>query len=334
MPANQLRNEETMKKGPKMRGGVYWIDIQINGQRLRKSLDTADKKLAEEAYARELAEFYRVRKFKERPKKTFAQACQRWVQERGHKRSIKDDQAKIDALAPKLGSKLLTELDRDTIEAVLPTDVKPATRNRYRALIRAILRAAEREWEWIDRAPALRIEAEPRRRVAFLTREQAEALIANLPEKWRTSVRFAILTGLRKSNVYGLTWEQVNLDAGPNGMVIVEADEAKAGERILVPLSSSARALLESLPGPREGRVWGDLPELCTNTWKSATRKAGVPWCRFHDLRHTWASWHAMAGTALSVLQELGGWHSAAMVQKYAHLSPEHLAAAAERVNF
>ncbi|MFM8575796.1 MAG: site-specific integrase [Limnohabitans sp.] len=174
-------------------------------------------------------------------------------------------------------------------------------------------------------------EAEPRTRVAFLSREQADALIQNLPEKWRTSVRFAILTGLRKSNVYTLTWDQVNLQAG---MVIVEAEDAKAGERILVPLSSSAKALLEALPGPREGRVWGDLPELCTNTWKSATRKAGVPWCRFHDLRHTWASWHAMAGTPLSVLQELGGWHSASMVQKYAHLSPEHLAAAAERVNF
>lgn len=321
----------TMKKGPKMRGGVYWIDIQINGQRLRKSLDTDDKKLAEEAYARELADFYRTRKFKERPKKTFAQACERWLQERAHKRSISDDRAKIEALAPKLGGKQLAELDRDTIEGVLPTDVKPATRNRYRALIRAILRAAEREWEWLDRAPALRIEAEPRKRVAFLSREQADALIQNLPEKWRTSVRFAILTGLRKSNIYTLTWEQVNLQAG---MVIVEAEDAKAGERILVPLSSSARALLEGLPGPREGRVWGDLPELCTNTWKSATRKAGVPWCRFHDLRHTWASWHAMAGTPLSVLQELGGWHSAAMVQKYAHLSPEHLAAAAERVNF
>jgi len=72
-------------------------------------------------------------------------------------------------------------------------------------------------------------------------------------------------------------------------------------------------------------RVWA-------NTWEAACKRAGVPGFRFHDLRHTWASWHAMAGTPLSVLQELGGWHSHEMVQRYAHLSPEHLAAAAERV--
>jgi integrase len=74
-------------------------------------------------------------------------------------------------------------------------------------------------------------------------------------------------------------------------------------------------------------RVWA-------NTWTGACKRAGVPGFRFHDLRHTWASWHAMAGTPLSVLQELGGWHSHEMVQRYAHLSPEHLANAAERVNF
>lgn len=319
------------RKGPKLRGGVYWLDVQIGGQRLRKSLDTNDKKLADEAYARELSEFYRTRKFKERPKKTFKDATGRWLEERSHKRSIQDDKDKIEYLAPKLGAKKLVDLDRDTIEAALPQDVKPATRNRYRALIRAILRAAERDWDWIDRAPALRTEAEPRRRVAFLTQDQASLLIASLPEKWRMPVRFAILTGLRKSNVMHLTWDQVNLDAG---MVIVEADQAKAGERMLVPLSSSAQALLRNMPEPRDGRVWGDLPNLCANTWRAATRKAGVPWCRFHDLRHTWASWHAMAGTPLSVLQELGGWHSALMVQRYAHLSPEHLIKAADRVNF
>ena len=47
---------------------------------------------------------------------------------------------------------------------------------------------------------------------------------------------------------------------------------------------------------------------------------------RWHDLRHTWASWHVQAGTPIHVLQELGGWSDIRMVQKYAHLAPEHLA--------
>ena len=193
-------------------------------------------------------------------------------------------------------------------------------------LIPRIVSAAE--WDWIERAPTLRTESEPKRRVAFLTRDQADILIASLPEKYRTPVRFALLTGLRRSNVFGLRWENVNLE---KGTVIVHGDEAKAGERILVPLNSQAKALLEAMTH-REGLVFGDLKRISPGTWATACKRVGVPWCRFHDLRHTWASWHAMAGTPMSVLQELGGWHSAEMVQRYAHLSPEHLAQAAERV--
>lgn len=314
----------------KLRGETYWIDVQINGVRIRESLKTTDRKQAQELYDRRRAELWREGKLKERPKKTFKDACDRWVIERAHKRSLPDDLLKIKFLLPLLGNQQLAEITRDQIESVIPQDVKASTRNRYRALIRAMLRAAEREWDWIDRAPILRTEAEPKRRVAFLTREQAENLIVNLPEKYRIPVRFALLTGLRRSNVFGLTWENVNLDAS---MVVVHADEAKAGQRILVPLNSQAKAMLAAMPAPHKGRVWGDLTRVWCNTWKAATKRAGVPGFRFHDLRHTWASWHAMAGTPLSVLQELGGWHSHEMVQRYAHLSPEHLAAAAEKVS-
>ena len=313
----------------KLRNGIYWIDVQINGKRIRESLKTDDKKQAQSLYDIRRAELWQGRMLKAKPKKTFREAAARWLVERAHKKSINEDKDKINFFLPKLGDRQLSDITRDDIEELLPQDVKPATRNRYRAFIRAMLRAAEREWDWLDKAPVLRTEAEPKKRVAFLTRDQAEVLIDSLPEKYRIPVRFALLTGLRRSNVFNLTWDKVDLE---RGMVIVEADEAKAGQRILVPLNSAARALLHAMPEPRQGRVWGDLTRVWCNTWKAATKRAGVPWLRFHDLRHTWASWHAMAGTPLSVLQELGGWHSPQMVQRYAHLSPEHLAAAAERV--
>ena len=313
----------------KLRNSIYWIDVQINGQRIRESLKTDDKKQAQSLYDIRRAELWQGRMLKAKPKKTLREACARWMVEKAHKKSISEDKDKTAFFVAKLGDRQLSTITRDDIENLLPQDVKPATRNRYRAFIRAVLRAAEREWDWIDRAPVLRTEAEPKRRVAFLTREQAEVLIELLPEKYRIPVRFALLTGLRRSNVFNLTWDKVDLE---RGTVIVEADEAKAGHRIVVPLNSAARALLQSLPEPREGRVWGDVTRVWCNTWKASCKRAGVPWLRFHDLRHTWASWHAMAGTPLSVLQELGGWHSPQMVQRYAHLSPEHLAAAAERV--
>jgi integrase len=65
----------------------------------------------------------------------------------------------------------------------------------------------------------------------------------------------------------------------------------------------------------------------CTKAWKSALRRAGIQDFRWHDLRHTWASWHVQRGTPLHVLQELGGeWESVEMVRRYARLSGEHLA--------
>ena len=312
---------------PVLRGDTYWINIQIDGRRLRKSLDTKDAKVAAEAFARELAEFYRTRKFKEVPKKTLNDAFDKWLAERGNKRSIADDQRKIEYFRAKLGTKLLADIKTADIEDHLPQEVSPSTRNRYRALIRAVLRRAWRKWEWLDRVPTLEEEDEPEGYTEHLTKEQAEALIAALPERYRKPVRFALLTGLRRANVFGLTWDKVDLAAGT---VIVEASTAKGKRRFIVPLNASAKALLESVEG-REGRVWGDVTHVWQNVWEDACKRAGVK-IKFHGLRHTWATWHAQAGTPLDVLQKLGAWATFSMVQRYAHRPADYLAAAAERV--
>ena len=68
------------------------------------------------------------------------------------------------------------------------------------------------------------------------------------------------------------------------------------------------------------------------SAWGRSLRGAGIEAFRFHDLRHTWASWHVMSGTSLQELMELGGWKSFEMVLRYAHLAPKHLSAAAQRI--
>ena len=73
--------------------------------------------------------------------------------------------------------------------------------------------------------------------------------------------------------------------------------------------------------------------QVNTKAWRLALQRAGIAEFRWHDLRHTWASWHAQAGTPLHVLQELGGWESAEMVRKYAHLSTVHLTEYVDRVS-
>jgi integrase len=61
-------------------------------------------------------------------------------------------------------------------------------------------------------------------------------------------------------------------------------------------------------------------------------RAAGIEDFRWNDLRHIWASWHVRNGTPLYALQETGGWSSAEMVRRYAHLAADHLAPFADRL--
>jgi integrase len=69
------------------------------------------------------------------------------------------------------------------------------------------------------------------------------------------------------------------------------------------------------------------IAKVSTAAWKKALKRAGIDDFRWHDLRHTWASWHVQNGTPLNALQELGGWESPQMVRRYAHFSAGHLAA-------
>src|SRR5437764_2652383 len=70
-----------------------------------------------------------------------------------------------------------------------------------------------------------------------------------------------------------------------------------------------------------------------TLAWRKALKRADIENFRWHDLRHTCASWHRQAGTPTHELQRLGGWRSSVMVERYAHLAPDHLAQAANRLD-
>lgn len=67
------------------------------------------------------------------------------------------------------------------------------------------------------------------------------------------------------------------------------------------------------------------VKSISSRLWKNALKEAGITDFRWHDLRHTWASWLVQSGVPLAALQEMGGWESVNMVQRYAHLASEHL---------
>lgn len=322
------------------RGETYWVDINIDGKRTRRTAGTGERKAAQEFHDQLKVELWRQAKLGDKPKRSFEEAAIRWLKEKSHKRSISDDAQRIVFWRTHCAGMTLDQISRtfvgerlDNLKTRFGKPATAGTKNRYVALLRSIMRAAEREWEWIDRAPAFRVYAEPKRRVSYFTPEQAKSLLSVLPERYLGPISFAFLTGLRRGNIFGLRWDQVDL---VRNVCWIYADEAKAGENIVVPLNSDARALLERLKELRqEGQelVFGTDWRIPTKTWRSLLKKANLPLTlRFHDIRHSFASWHLMAGTDKKVVQELGGWKTPQMLERYIHLSPEHLASAQERL--
>ncbi len=225
-------------------------------------------------------------------------------------------------------------IDRIT-QAKLAEDVSNATVNRTLELLRAFLRKCVNDWEWLYRAPKVRMLQEARRRIRFLTHAEAERLLAELPEHLADMAAFSLATGLRASNVTGLSWSQVDL---VQRRAWIHPDQAKARRAIPVPLLyAEAVLLVRKQVGNHEERIFSyrgrPVSQLNTKAWYAALKRAGISDFRWHDLRHTWASWHVQNGTPLVVLQELGGWESVEMVRRDAHLAADHLAPYAERLS-
>jgi len=260
----------------------------------------------------------------------------RYLNETTYKASQDSDKARLRWLDPFLRDVALADIKRDLVERViaakLRTGVKPASVNRVVQIVRAVLRKAANEWEWLDRVPSFRLLREPKRRVRFLTHEEAERLIAALPSHLAAMMRLSLETGLRQANVSGLQWSQVDL---ARRCAWIHPDQAKARRAIAVPLTAAAVVVIREQMGKHATHVFSfrgkPITQVNTKAWRAALKRVGIEDFRWHDLRHTWASWHVQMGTPLHVLQELGGWETAEMVRRYAHLTSEHLAPYVER---
>lgn len=142
-----------------------------------------------------------------------------------------------------------------------------------------------------------------------------------MPDSFRHIVVFALATGLRRSNIINLEWSQVDMQ---RKVAWIHPEDAKAGKAIGVALNDTACKVLRNQIGRHsrfvfvhtqthklpEGKVTAAVRKLRVDdnsAWNTGKRHAGITDFRFHDLRHTWASWLVQAGVPLSALQEMGG---------------------------
>jgi integrase len=320
------------------RGSVWWIDfVSPNGERIRESAATGDRSQAQELHDQLRSDAWRVHRLGDRPTRIWQDAAERWLQEQAHKATHEEDKSKLRWLDRHLADRKLESIDRTLIEAIAQAKraegCTNATVNRTLALLRAILRRCVRDWDWLDRAPSVRLLKEPTRRIRFLTREQAAQLLRELPPHLGDMAAFTLATGLRASNVTGLCWDQVDLE---RRLAWIHPDQAKARKAIAVPLNGTAMRVLRAQIGRHPVRVFtydgNPIKQVSTRAWYSALARAGIQNFRWHDLRHTWASWHVQNGTPLFALQELAGWETERMVRRYAHFAVGHLAVYADNV--
>lgn len=323
------------------RGAVYWIRFTTpDGRELRETAATGDRKKAQEYHDQRKADCWRIAKLGEQPRHTWQEAVIRWIEANPEHSHLEDIKRIFRDADPLLGHLYLDQINPEMIEVIThhfrtgtrkPT-LKPLSVNSKLSAIRAVLNAAQ-GWGWCV-APKIKPLPVIERRLRWITREEADRLIAELPPHVASMARFSLATGLREKNVCELEWNQIDLE---RRIAWIHADQAKARRIITIPLNSDAVVVLREQQSQHSRYVftWRGRPLSRANrkAWQAALKRAGLEGLRWHDLRHTWASWHVQAGTPLAVLKELGGWATLEMVMRYAHLAPAHLAEHAERIS-
>lgn len=320
------------------RNSTWWVSFTHQGKRIQRSTGTSDKVAAQEFHDRFKAELWTITKLESKPVYSWRDAVMRWLKENATKRSIETDKVHFRWLDAHLSHYQLHEISNNVLEQVAlkkeAEGVTLTTVNRVMEIVRALLTKAHREWEWIDKLPVVRMRQVENNRIRWLSHEEAARLLNELPLHLRDMAAFTLATGLRASNVRKLEWKDVDLI---REHAWVHPDQAKTKKAIPVPLNTDAIEILKGRQGIHQKFVFtyqGNPVTKCnTRAWYNAVERAGLENFRWHDLRHTWASWHVQNGTSLQELQQLGGWSSFEMVLRYAHLSGDLLRNAANRIN-
>lgn len=266
---------------------------------------------------------------------------------------------KLSAMTPSLMREKLDELKNEPYTRAVPRKTvtltprrkrKPGARpkqrkrskssvNRYKETLRKIFTVAVKEYEWMAENPLSKIKdlEEPRGRVNCLSPEQRKALLdACQPQSadLYALVICALCTAARAGELTGLTWRDVDFD---RKRAILH--HTKNNERRALSLTGPALEVLRKRAKVRRIDTDRVFPHPTTRgpfdyakQFKAALKIAGIEDFRFHDLRHTAASYLAMNGATTAELAAILGHKTLQMVKRYSHLSDQHVAGVVERM--
>lgn len=323
---------------------VWWMSFTVNGKLYRKSTETDDKELAKRILKSIEGKIAEGKWFPDSREKLadfsfreLAEKYKMWVN--GRQKSAVWKGYVIKQLVQEFGSVTLNQFSTHMLEHFqtkrLKKGNKPATVNRLIAVISHMFTKAV-DWKIMYKHIAQDINVkmlpEHNRRLRYLSKEECQALIDSSEPHLKPIVITAVNTGMRRGEILGLRWDR-HIDL-KHGFILL--DNTKNGERRLIPINQTVKALLLGLTrridvpyvfyDPATGKHYKDLKK----SFSTACRKAGIRDFHFHDLRHTFASHLVMAGVDLTTVRDLLGHKDIKMTLRYAHLAPSHKVKAVE----
>jgi len=322
----------------------YYIDYQINGRRVRKTIKGARTRTeAVRALNSEIADVLRGKYSwkKDNSRITFAEMAELFLEKysKVNKRSWKtSDWVYLRRLNPYFGSEKLLDISTQGIEEYkskrLSTGIKKSSVNRELSCLRKIFNVAI-AWGYASENPVRKVKFFSENgcfRERILMEDEEDRLLDACPSYLRPIVMVALHSGMRKGEILKLKWKDVDLDEGE-----IKVTESKSGKARILPVNSTLRGLLLGLKSqngqseyvfenPKTGKPFLDLKR----SFSGACRKVGIENLRFHDLRHTFASRLVKKGADLMIVKELMGHSSVVTTQRYTHSQAKEKMAAVE----
>ncbi len=315
------------------KGGVWWVRI---GRKTRQSTFTTDRKQAEEYELALRNRLWRRDKLGDRGALSWTKAAERWLKD--SKRERRRDRELLEWLAPKIGEDAVSDVADPQVLDILREHGRAAgwsesTIDRMMRTVRSVLRSCWKRKE-IEQ-PYVPMHGDKEAAPRFLKASEFAALCLELPPHLELAARFAVTSLLRKTAQARLTWDRVDI---PKRWAWITGERTKTGKPFGIPLSDEAIAVLRECSrwAPTGGRVFQydgkPIANFNTAAFQKAARRAGLLGLRWHDLRHTGASWAVQSGVTLQELMVLGNWKSYRSVLTYAHLAPSNSTTAAQVV--
>ncbi len=314
------------------RGENWYIDFTFKGQRIRESIGPS-RRGAEKVITKKKAEiaenkYLDVRKEPEPIKfHEFAKEYLQWSKATKKASTYNREISFMKQLEKEFEGKTIQEITTwqiDKWKVKRKDELKPASVNRELGLLKNMFSKAV-EWGKLNENPSRkvkRLKGEVKR-VRFLMSGEIQTLLSNCPDHLKPIVTVGLHTGMRKRELLGLKWEQVNFEQG-----IITLTETKNNERRDIPMDETVKNLLKGL-SPENDIPYvflrdGQPLKFVDESFRTAVKKSEIEDFHFHDLRHTFASNLVMAGVDIMTVKELMGHKDLTMTLRYSHLAPNH----------